>query len=73
MNGAGTSGTAWCAVHNVFIGGERVQLVGMFKVRLNHIGSSLILIPRERAILSRYPLVRDLGTCCHICSNYKNH
>jgi hypothetical protein len=21
MNGAGTSGTAWCAVHNVLIGG----------------------------------------------------
>jgi hypothetical protein len=53
--------------------GEREQLVGMFKVKLNHIGSSFILIPKERAILSCYPLVRDLGTCCHICSNYKDH
>jgi hypothetical protein len=52
---------------------EREQLVEMFKVRFNHIGSSFILISREKAILSCYPLVRDLRTCGHICSNYKEN
>jgi hypothetical protein len=50
---------------------EREQLVGMFKVRLKHVRTSFIVISRERVILSRYPLVRDLGTCCQVCDNYK--